>query len=98
MATPMWEHRPMEGTEAAVTDLRAAVRDYDKAKKAVDKSRDHLGRVIAAALTAGVKPKVVRAETGMSAEHIRRIAREHDVPRLREPTVTSRRKAALDDS
>lgn len=88
----------MPETEEAVTRLRAAVRDYQRAKDAVERSRSALGDLVAAALLAGVKPKTVATETGLSAEHIRRIARAHDVPRLREPTVTSRRKADADQS
>lgn len=88
----------MPETEDPVTRLRAAVRDYQSAKNAVERSRDALGDVVAAALVAGVKPKVVATETGLSAEHIRRIARAHNVPRLREPTVTSRRRSEPDGS
>jgi hypothetical protein len=84
----------MEPTEEAVTRLRGAVSRYQRATKTVERVRGELGETIAAALIAGVRPRDVAKETGFTAEHVRRIAREHGVPRLREPTVTSRRKAA----
>lgn len=87
----MWDHVDMQ-TEDAVTELRTAVRTFKRADKAVKDARTHRDEAIAAALRAGIKPKAVVDETGLTAEQIRRIAREHDVPRLREPTVTSRRK------
>lgn len=89
--TKVWEHADM--TEEAVTRLRQAVRRYRRAQTTVDRARDDLGNVIADALRAGVRPRDVIAETGYTAEHVRRIAREHDVPRLREPTVKSRRES-----
>jgi hypothetical protein len=83
-------------TEDAVTRLRTAVRSYRRADKAVKDARTHRDEAIAEALRAGIRPKDVVDETGLTAEQIRRIAREHDVPRLREPTVTSRRKLEPD--
>lgn len=47
---------------------------------------------VAYALGAGMKPQAVAKETGVHYETIRRIARERNVERLREPTVTSRTK------
>lgn len=92
LATWMWDDRAMPETEDAVSRLRAAVRRYERATQAAARSRDDLANVIAEALRAGVKPRAVAEVTGYTAEHIRRIARAHHVPRLREPTVTSRRK------
>ncbi|MFE5332520.1 hypothetical protein ACFRCG_39700 [Embleya sp. NPDC056575] len=97
MATRMWDHVDMP-TEDAVTQLRTAVRTFKRADKAVKDARTHRDEAIAAALRAGIKPKAVVDETGLTAEQIRRIAREHDVPRLREPTVTSRRKQESDET
>jgi hypothetical protein len=94
----MWDHVAMDAKEEAVTRLRDAVRRYQRATKTADRTREELGDVIAAALTAGVRPRDVVTETGFTAEHVRRIARKHDVPRLREPTVTSRKKASGADS
>jgi hypothetical protein len=92
----MWDHSAMESTEEAVIHLRGAVSRYQRATKTADRLRGELGDVIAAALIAGIRPRDVAKETGFTTEHIRRIARDHDVPRLREPTVTSRRKAERD--
>ncbi|MGW5477641.1 hypothetical protein [Streptomyces sp. NPDC004008] len=49
------------------------------------------------ALRAGLKPAKAAAATGYSYETIRRIARANNIGRLREPTVTSRRKAEPGD-
>lgn len=92
----MWDHSGMEPTEEAVNRLRDAVRRYKRATDTADRARTELGDLIAAAITAGVKPRDVVAETGFTAEHIRRLARARGVEPLREPTVTSRRKAQPD--
>ncbi|MFE9391644.1 hypothetical protein [Streptomyces sp. NPDC006784] len=78
--------------EEVVTRLRSAVRSHKRAKEGEARAREDLSEAIAAALRAGMRPRDVAAETGYTAEHVRRIAREHNVPRLREPTVTSKRK------
>ncbi|MFE2973305.1 hypothetical protein [Streptomyces sp. NPDC059258] len=84
-------------TEEAVTRLRQAVRRHDRAQAAADRAREELAVVIADALRSGVRPRDVSKESGYTAEHIRRIARRLDVPRLREPTVTSLKKAEQGD-
>lgn len=48
--------------------------------------------VVTALVEDRMKPKEVAAATDVSYETIRRIARDRGVERLREPTVTSRRK------
>jgi len=77
-------------TEDAVTRLKAAA---EARKRAEEDAADAFADAVVEALRAGVKPGQVAEATGYSRETIRRIARAHDVPRLREPTVTSRRKA-----
>jgi hypothetical protein len=88
----MWDDFAMD-PEEAVTRLRNAVRRYKRATDAADRARTELGDLIAEAITAGVKPRDVVVETGFTAEHIRRLARQRGVEPLREPTVTSKRKA-----
>ncbi|MFC7219244.1 hypothetical protein ACFQLX_13860 [Streptomyces polyrhachis] len=83
----------MPDPEEPVVRLQAATFRYERAKKATDEARGDLHSAIAAALRAGLKPRAVSVETGLTPEHIRRIAREHGVPPLREPTKTSRRRA-----
>jgi hypothetical protein len=57
--------------------------------------REHLAEseasAIVEALNAGVKQTEIALAIGRSREHIRRVARAHDVPLTREPTVVSRR-------
>lgn len=76
-----------------MTRLKQAAQARHRAES--DAAR-HFAEAVVEALRAGVRPGQVAEATGYSRETIRRIAREHDVPRLREPTVTSRRK--LDES
>lgn len=67
--------------------VRAAVKKLARAEHATTAARDELGDAIAAALLAGVRPTQLEREVPYNREHIRRIARAHDVPPLREPTV-----------
>ncbi|MFJ7999029.1 hypothetical protein ACIQ7D_18040 [Streptomyces sp. NPDC096310] len=48
------------------------------------------------ALSGGMKPAAVAKATDYSYETIRRIARKYNLAPLREPTVTSRKKAQPD--
>lgn len=85
----VWEHADM--TEEAVTRLRQAVRRHRRAQATAERAREELADFIAEALRAGVRPRDVIKETGYTAEHVRRIAREKGVPPLREATVRSLR-------
>lgn len=76
-----------------MTRVRAAVKKLARSEKATKDARDELGEAIAAALLAGVRPTDLEAEVPYNREHIRRIARAHDVPPLREATVISKRRA-----
>lgn len=82
-----------------MTRLKEAV----NAKKRAEEEADAIRRrgaetfadaVVVALVEDGLKPKDVAEATEVSYETIRRIARERGVERLREPTVTSRRKAS----
>ena len=76
--------------EEVVTRLQLAA---EAKKQAEENAAKQFAEVVVDALRAGLKPKEVTAATGYSYETIRRIARAHDIERLREPTVTSRKKA-----
>ncbi|NEB92407.1 hypothetical protein [Streptomyces bauhiniae] len=76
--------------EDTVTRLKQAAEAKRMAEQAAAKDFE---RAVVAALLEGLKPKTVADATGYSYETIRRIARANDVGRLREPTVTSRKKA-----
>lgn len=76
--------------EEHVTRLQQAAEAKKKAEKA---AAEAFAAAVVDALRAGVKPKTVASATGYSYETIRRIARDNDIGRLREPTVTSRKKA-----
>ncbi|HET9889699.1 MAG TPA: hypothetical protein VFQ42_04290 [Mycobacterium sp.] len=74
-----------------MADVRAAVKKLAKAEQATKAARDDLGDKIAAALLAGVRPTDLEPVVPYNREHIRRIARAHNVPPLREATVVSKR-------
>lgn len=76
--------------EETVTRLKQAA----EAKRAAEETaaKDFESAVVDA-LKTGLRPAKVAAATGYSYETIRRIARAHDIGRLREPTVTSRKKS-----
>lgn len=77
--------------EETVTALKQAAADK---RRAEEDAAAAFAVAVVAALRDGVRPKVIAEATGYSYETIRRIARAHDVERLREPTVTSRKKAS----
>lgn len=87
--TPLWDHAAMT-EEELVTRLKQAAAAK---KKAEQDAADTFAAVVVDALRAGLKPKAVANATGYSYETIRRIARKHEIEPLREPTVTSRKKA-----
>ncbi|MEU7323331.1 helix-turn-helix domain-containing protein [Streptomyces griseoviridis] len=96
-AKALWEDQFMP-EETPVTRLQAAVAAKDAAEEKAREIRDQGAAVFAEAVVLaltqdGMKPKEVADATGVSYETIRRIARAAEVERLREPTVTSRRKA-----
>lgn len=72
---------------------RAKQRADKRAKELVKNATEAFDQAVVEALGAGLKPKEVADATGYSYETIRRIARARGIERLREPTVTSRRKA-----
>lgn len=76
--------------EETVTRLKQAA----EAKRAAEETaaKDFESAVVDA-LKTGLRPAKVAEATGYSYETIRRIARANDIGRLREPTVTSRKKA-----
>ena len=76
--------------EETVTRLKQAAEAKRAAEEAAAKQFEE---AVVAALIEGLKPKTVATATGYSYETIRRIARANDIGRLREPTVTSRKKA-----
>jgi len=90
----MCDHADMT-EEELVTRLQQAAAAKRAAEEAAAKQFE---KAVVEALQAGVKPKVVATATGYSYETIRRIARANDIGRLREPTVTSRKKAQPDES
>lgn len=87
----MWDYAVMPASEETVSRLRAAVRAKSRAEAAAEKARAELAVAIADALRDGMRPVEVIKETDYTREHIRRIARDHDVPPLREATVVSKR-------
>jgi hypothetical protein len=89
VATSPWDHAAMTEEEVVTRLKQAAVAK----KKAEESAAEAFAAAVVEALEAGLKPKTVADATGYSYETIRRIARKNDIGRLREPTVTSRKKA-----
>lgn len=85
----------MTRLQAAVAAKQAAEEEAKKAAQAIraPAAEAFADAVVTALVHDGMKPKEVADATGVSYETIRRIARTRNVERLREPTVTSRRKA-----
>ncbi|MGE7437541.1 hypothetical protein [Kitasatospora sp. NPDC001175] len=70
--------------------LTQAIADYDKAQQEADAARDALRLATATEMkTHDVTAKVLANHLPWSDETIRGIAREHDVPLKRAPTVRS---------
>lgn len=84
--------------EEVVTRLKKAAAAKKRAEKSADNAHKAFEETVAGALREGLKPARVAELTGYSYETIRRIARHHEVERLREPTVTSRKKAEPEGS
>ena len=81
--------------EEIVTRLQQAA----EAKRTAERTAaEQFEAVVVEALLGGMKPAKVATATGYSYETIRRIARAKGIDRLREPTVTSRKKAEADQS
>ncbi|MFF8784739.1 hypothetical protein [Streptomyces sp. NPDC015125] len=80
--------------EETVTRLKQAAEAKRATEQAAAKKFED---AVVVALLEGLKPKTVAEATGYSYETIRRIARANDIGRLREPTVTSRKKAQPGD-
>ena len=78
--------------EEVVTRLKKAAAAKRRAEKSAIDASKNFESTVAEVLRAGLKPAEVAKLTGYSYETIRRIARFYDVDRLREPTVTSRKK------
>lgn len=89
VATPLWDHAAMT-EEELVTRLQQAA---DQKRSTEETAAKAFEAVVVDALRGGMKPSKVATATGYSYETIRRIARANDIGRLREPTVTSRKKA-----
>jgi len=84
---------PAKATDEQLEGVRRAVARLKSAEDELDAARADLAKEIGDALKGGVRPVDLEDEVPYKREHIRRIAREQGVPPLREPTVTSIRKA-----
>lgn len=76
-----------------MANVRELNRKHRRALAAVERTRAELHRGMADAMLAGVRPRDLIAETGLTSETVRRVAREQGVPPLREATVVSKRQA-----
>lgn len=70
--------------------FKAALEAFDKAQQAAETARHALRAAVAEDLkTFDITNDVIAAHLPWSAETVRSIAREYDVPRKRKPTVRS---------
>lgn len=60
--------------------LREATRRYRRAEAAMVQRREELHTAVISALMSGERPRDVVEMTGLTTEHVRRLAREHGVP------------------
>lgn len=72
----------------------AALKRLESAERLVERRKEELGKAIADAIREGLRPAALIKRTDKSAETIRKWARANGVERLREPTVTSIKKAS----
>lgn len=79
-------------SEEAVKQLEEAVRQRKVAENQLKKARADIDAAIVVLLQDGKEPKEIAPVAEVSYEKVRTLARAHDIKRLREPTVRSRRK------
>lgn len=85
MATSLWEYPGMD-RDAAERRIREAMADQKAAEA------EYRAAIAAAIDTGAMRPAEIADLVGKNYETVRRIAREAGVKRLREPTVTSRKR------
>lgn len=94
----MWEDPDMTLTSEQIAErlkpVRAAAKRMERADQALKAAREKLAEEIAGAMKDGVRPVDLLPAVPYDREHLRRIARAHDVPLLREPTVVSKRRTS----
>lgn len=78
-------------SEEAVNQLKEAVRQREAAEGKLREARAAIDAAIVTLLQAGKLPKEIAPIAGVSYEKVRTLARAHDIKRLREPTVRSRK-------
>lgn len=97
-ATWMWHPFDVSNGDQSMTKVRKAVERLGSADEELKAAREDLADAIADALRAGIRPTDLEREVPYKREHIRRIARAHNLPPLREPTVVSKRKSSKENS
>lgn len=79
-------------SEEAVKQLEKAVRQRKAAEDQLKEARAAIDDAIVALLKNGKEPKEIAPIADVSYEKVRTLARAHDIKRLREPTVRSRKE------
>ena len=80
-------------TDELLARVRAAEAKLIRQEKATDAARDELAQALTDAIVGGVRPVDLEPLVRYKREHIRRITRARGAPRLKEPTVVSKRQA-----
>lgn len=99
LATRVWHH-PVVAKSDPDDPRTARTRDLvarrDALAKELAAARQELADEIADAIVAGVRPSVLAKLADYTPDYVRKIAREHGLPPLREPTVEAIRKSAAE--
>ena len=97
LAKRVWHHPVVaksDPDDPRTARTRELVARRDALAKELSAVRQELSDEIADAIVAGVRPSVLAKLADYTPDYVRKIAREHGLPPLREPTVTAIRKPA----
>ena len=97
MRKTLWHHVRVahnDQDDPRLAPVMAALGALTRAEKTVEHKRGALGKAVADAIRAGVKPAVLVRKTGKSAETIRTMARDNGVDPLRDPRGATKAAAA----
>lgn len=99
LAARVWHHPVVaksDPDDPRTTRTRDLVARRDALAKELAAVRQELADEIADAIVAGVRPSVLAKLADYTPDYVRKIAREHGLPPLREPTVVAIRKPAAE--
>jgi hypothetical protein len=95
LASRVWHHQVVaknDPDDPRTARTRELVTRRDSLAQQLAEVRQELADELANAIVAGVRPSALAKLASYTPDYVRKIAREHGLPPLREPTVTSIRK------